>query len=122
MGYKNVTGKEYAEVEEEHKYMKEDLSEGFGTKKGIEISEEKMELGRNLVQQYIRVKPNIQAEVAEFYAKHLSGFKSPAAVHIRLTDKITQSEENFESKADFRKKIEEFMASNGQDAFFSCNW
>jgi len=118
MGYKNLTGEEYAEVEKEHKFMKEDISEGYGTKRGVEISEEKMELGRSLVHQYVRVRPDIQAEVAQFRAKHLAGFKSPFAVHIRLTDKITQSEENFESHVEFRKKIEKFMELNGHDAFF----
>eukprot|EP00466_Bigelowiella_natans_P006129 jgi/Bigna1/145175/aug1.96_g19883 len=111
----NLTGSEEREI---YSYMPLDLTEGYGTRNGFGLTDEKLALGRSLVRRFVRFKPEIIEEAEHFRKHNLAQFKKPLAVHIRQTDKISQAKSNFEPKVEFRRKLEAIMKERGYDGFF----
>lgn len=77
--------------------------------------------GRELVQRHIRVQPRVLEKAITFVRKYMARFKKILAVHIRRTDKISESLLNFLFKySDIYSIIRSHMHVCGYDGFFFC--
>jgi len=91
--------------------------------RGGDINPKVLLQGRNLVLQHIRVRPHIQEKALKFIRGKLRRgmFPKILAVHIRRTDKHTESRLNFMLQyLDIYYMIQNHLRKNGYDAFFLC--
>eukprot|EP00469_Lotharella_globosa_P010013 CAMPEP_0167775772 /NCGR_PEP_ID=MMETSP0111_2-20121227/2747_1 /TAXON_ID=91324 /ORGANISM="Lotharella globosa, Strain CCCM811" /LENGTH=276 /DNA_ID=CAMNT_0007665729 /DNA_START=393 /DNA_END=1223 /DNA_ORIENTATION=+ len=89
---------------------------------GGDIRPEILAEGRRLVKKFIRVKDSILEKAIEFVKMRMSGFRKILAVHIRRTDKVSESHLNFMlDYEDFRVLTEEHMKLFDYDGYFLCS-
>jgi len=64
---------------------------------------------RCLFDKYIRLKPDIQQEIQEFYDEHMKDYKPLLGVHMRGGDKVKEVENLSHLNKKYYQKVEEFV-------------
>jgi len=89
--------------------------------RGGDIHPKILHQGRQLVLQHIRVRPHIEEKALKFISAKMKGFQKILAVHIRRTDKYTESRLNFMLRdVDIYHMIQLHLTMKGYDSFFLC--
>lgn len=67
------------------------------------------EIYRELFDRYIKLKPDIEQEIDEFYMNEMQGFSPLLGVHIRGGDKVREVENLSHLNKQYHKNIQEFI-------------
>eukprot|EP00466_Bigelowiella_natans_P005883 jgi/Bigna1/140802/aug1.58_g15510 len=96
--------------------------QGEGYYNKMDITKRTVDEGRRLTQTYVQLKPEFQQRVLEAKRNLLeTKYKRPLAVHVRLTDKVSEAPDNFGmSYQELHTLITSHMAREGYDGFLFC--
>ncbi|MFC7560644.1 O-fucosyltransferase family protein [Paenibacillus farraposensis] len=68
-----------------------------------------VQIYRQLIRKYLRLKPDIEAEIEEFYHAHLADHHPLLGVHIRASDKVREVENLKQLNRQYDKEIRETL-------------
>eukprot|EP00468_Gymnochlora_sp_CCMP2014_P005643 CAMPEP_0167748536 /NCGR_PEP_ID=MMETSP0110_2-20121227/4892_1 /TAXON_ID=629695 /ORGANISM="Gymnochlora sp., Strain CCMP2014" /LENGTH=311 /DNA_ID=CAMNT_0007633561 /DNA_START=235 /DNA_END=1170 /DNA_ORIENTATION=+ len=89
---------------------------GRGIKGDKKIPKTYVKVGQYMVRRYIGVQPHIREKATNFYQRHVARFSRPLAVHVRLTDKHTETSKNFGfTSQEIMRMILHYMEVEGFD-------